>query len=279
MYMSLGAMRLSRHSSSMVGSDDLIPPHRLTPSEQALRCAERIKRSNMPQDKFVRTTFLARIAHDIRAPAGVTAGALSELESALGPAAKDHEIWLRMIHRGIKRLLRLADRLSMVAELEDRPLELALSLVDLKELVQSALAATVFVSGRSAIQVEVDMTPDRVIARSDARWLEPALGEIIGNAIRFARRKVRVQLLHKEGRAELIVEDDGSGIATEALETIFTRFTHRSAGNGLGISLSIARTVIEGHGGRIRVESSSLPTASDGVRGARIVLELPTGAR
>lgn len=106
-------------------------------------------------DRYLRTAFLSRIAHDIRSPIGITAGALHELEGALGPQADEHRVWLTMMQRGVKRVLRLADRLSMAAELHERPLELARVRVDAGALVVQAVEAARFVQSRSAVTVDV----------------------------------------------------------------------------------------------------------------------------
>ena len=225
------------------------------------------------ESRFIRTTLLSRIAHDIRAPTGVAAGALHELESALGASAPDHKMWLTMLHRGLKRLLRLADRLSMVAELEERSMLPARVRVEMAPLVRKAVEAAAFVQSRSSVTIDTEIADD-VYAMVDSRWLEPAITDVLCNAIRFAHRRVRISLTGGNQGAVLAIEDDGSGISPEAMSTLFYRFVPRPSGSGVGLSLSVAHAVVVGHGGKIRVEPSTLPPGRGEARGARIVVEL-----
>jgi two-component system sensor histidine kinase RegB len=88
--------------------------------------------------------------------------------------------------------------------------------------------------------------------------------ETCGNAIRFARRMVRVGFDATEATVAVIVEDDGPGFAEDGAAGRGGR--HRA---GLGLSLSIARQVLAAHGGRLRVEGGAARP------GAVVVLELP----
>jgi len=223
--------------------------------------------------RHLRTAFLSRIAHDIRSPTGVASGALHELETALGPAADEQRVWLTMIRRGMKRLLRLADRLSMAAELEAHPIELAASRADLGVLVTQAIEAAKFVQSRSAVTIDAELAPGEHPAVYDARWLEPAIVDVLCNAIRFAYRRVRVTLSPAGTRLVLSIEDDGAGISPEAMASLFVRFAPAPGGGG-GLSLPIAQAVVGGHGGRLSIEPSTLPPGRGDARGARVVIEL-----
>ncbi len=229
--------------------------------------------------RFLRTVLLSRIAHDIRAPAGVVAGALHELESALGTTAAEHRVWLTMLNRGLKRLLRLADRLSMVAELEERPIQVARVRTDVGEMVKKSIEGATFVQSRSSVKVEA-LIDEGVFASVDARWLEPALVDVLCNAIRFAHRNVRVQVSAvtdasgSPTKASISIEDDGAGVAPEAMATLFHRLVSRPSGSGVGLSLSVAHAVVIGHNGALRVEPSTLAPGRGEARGARFVIEI-----
>jgi K+-sensing histidine kinase KdpD len=231
--------------------------------------------STAEASRFFRTTFLSHIAHDIRAPTGVLLGALHELESALGATATEQAIWLTMLRRSTRRLLTLADRLSRVAELEEHSITYSRTRIDVGNFVKQAVEAARFIQSRSSVTQSLDID-EGVFATIDARWLEPSLVDVLCNAIRFAHRNVRVSV--KRARewagAVIAIEDDGSGIAPEAMSSLFFRFVRRPKGAGAGISLSVAHAVVVGHGGRLRVELSTLPPGRGEARGARVVVEL-----
>jgi len=94
----------------------------------------------------------------------------------------------------------------------------------------------------------------------DRAWMTTAIRALLDNAIRFSPRDTGVvlEVLCLDGRARLTVADRGPGIAAEFLPCLFDEFTvpdtaHHHEGAGLG--LAIARRIVEGHGGRIAVES------------------------
>ena len=113
---------------------------------------------------------------------------------------------------------------------------------------------------------------------------EGPLGQVFRNLIDNARSfspaggEVRVGLSRAKGKAEVVVEDDGPGIPPDNLETVFERFyTSRPKGTAFGVNsglgLSIARQIVEAHGGEIHAENR-LDTAG-AIIGARFIVHLP----
>jgi signal transduction histidine kinase len=106
----------------------------------------------------------------------------------------------------------------------------------------------------------------------DRDQLERVVANLLDNAERHAAGTVSVALRTEDGTAELVVADDGPGIAVEHREHIFDRFARvdgardRVSG-GAGLGLAIARGIVERHGGTI--------AAVDAPRGARLVVRLP----
>jgi signal transduction histidine kinase len=107
----------------------------------------------------------------------------------------------------------------------------------------------------------------------DPDQLERVVANLIDNAERHAATTIAVELGVTDGTAELVVADDGPGVAPESRQAIFDRFTRLDEardrrGGGGGLGLAIARRIVEEHGGTIGVAESS--------RGARLVVRLPT---
>jgi two-component system sensor histidine kinase ChvG len=127
---------------------------------------------------------------------------------------------------------------------------------------------------------------------------EGPLGQVFRNLIDNARSfsppggEVRVHLTHERGLARVVVEDDGPGIPQDNLETVFERFyTSRpkgaAFGGNSGLGLSIARQIVEAHGGQIHAENrretsrdiaksdAENPETAEKILGARFVVTLP----
>jgi two-component system sensor histidine kinase ChvG len=99
------------------------------------------------------------------------------------------------------------------------------------------------------------------------------LRNLLDNALSFARTRVCIEVGRAGDEAEVVVSDDGPGIAPEDMPRVFDRFfTTRGDRRGTGLGLSLARAVVEAHGGTIRAES---PPQG----GARFVVRLPFTSR
>jgi signal transduction histidine kinase len=129
------------------------------------------------------------------------------------------------------------------------------------------------VADRRNDQLRVDtrgVTPVQV--PGDEAQLGRAVGNLLDNAVRHARRAVTVTLAERDGDAVLTVADDGPGVPADERERVFQRFTRlddaRSADGGAGLGLAIARDIAERHGGTLTLDD-------DPTRGARFVLRLP----
>ena len=184
-------------------------------------------RTNDPAKDYLRTTFLERIAHELRGPAGVTAGALDEIERAIGPQAEDLKPFFSMARRGIGRILRSAARLERTAHLEGHALGAAPETADLHEVVAAAVHDAEGIEARRGIRVEVTASEPPCLVAADVPWARAAIAEVVSNAIRFARAAVSIDTRLVDGEA-------------------FAR-------GGLGLSLPLVSDVMRAHGGRLSI--------------------------
>jgi signal transduction histidine kinase len=130
------------------------------------------------------------------------------------------------------------------------------------------------VPDRDGVVLEVD-APEGVHVEASRTQLRRAVGNLLDNAGRHARTTVRVAVHQRDGRARVLVDDDGPGIAEADRERAFERFTrlddHRAratAGSGAGLGLSLVRRIAQRHGGTATIDTAPLG-------GARVVLDLP----
>jgi len=117
---------------------------------------------------YLRTAFLERLAHELRGPAGVIHGALQELEAALGPSAGEHEVFLGMAKRGLKRILRTADRLQHTGQLERGTLEPSPVGCDLGALLKQAVSDAQFIREAlecTAVRVAAELAGEESMAQ------------------------------------------------------------------------------------------------------------------
>lgn len=188
--------------------------------------------------------FLADAAHQLRTPlAGLRASAETLLAHPDGP---DRLRLAANVSREATRMSRLVDRLLRIARIDrgEEPERRAVDLVDLanREVDRQRPLAP---------QLTFAMTAgdDVPIVHCDPEGVRDALANLLDNARRFARSRVDVSIDRQLGAVDLVVRDDGRGIAPERAEEIFDRFTTTSDGSGLG--LPIARAIAEAHGGAL----------------------------
>ena len=224
-----------------------------------------------------RRRLLNDLAHELRTPLATLEGYLEGLaDGVVSPSEKTWGVMQTESHR----LGRLVDDLQKVSKAEERQLDLRLARVSPAALVDAALAAALPAYAEKGVVLERSVggkTPD---VRADADRIGEVLANLLQNALRHTQPSGRVTL--SAGRrvdgVVLTVTDTGEGIAPEHLERVFERFyridpARARAQGGSGIGLTIARAIVEAHGGRLHAES-------DGPgRGSRFVVSLPTADR
>jgi len=137
------------------------------------------------------------------------------------------------------------------------PMEVRAEPVDLAALIDNVVTVFRPMSERRSITVKIDRQSDRREVRLDAKHFEQALAAVLGNAIEAVGDGGRITIGTASngdgGQWELFVADSGPGIAEEARDKVFEpSFTTKRDGHGLGLSL--ARKVVELHGGQLTVE-------------------------
>jgi two-component system sensor histidine kinase ChvG len=226
--------------------------------------------------------FAADVAHEIRNPLTSIRSAVETLELITDPPARER--LLSILKQDVGRLDRLitdisnASRLDAeLARLSPRPVALGRLLREITDLYES-------VPREGHVHVRLIADPEGEVSVAGR---EGPLGQVFRNLIDNARSfsepggEVRVTLGRERGQAIVAVEDDGPGVPPENLETVFERFyTSRprgaAFGGASGLGLSIARQIVEAHGGKVHAENRL--DAAGAVAGARFVVQLPLSA-
>ena len=218
--------------------------------------------SRLQASDLQRRSMLADVSHELRTPLTVIRGSVEGMMDGLYPADEQH---LRAILDETHILSRLVDDLRTLALAEGGALQLRREPVDLLALIKEEADSHASLAEAGGVTLEVRGVSGPPM-RLDPLRVREVLGNLIGNAIRYTPRGGAVRLTLK-GKT-VTVEDDGPGIPPEDLPHIFERFYKSSDSGGMGLGLSIARYLVEAHGGTIRAESAP-------GEGTRIIFTLP----
>lgn len=212
--------------------------------------------------------FLATLAHELRNPLAPIKNSVMLLQLK-GPPDKELAAARDVIERQVGQLSRLLDDLLDINRLVHQKLELRKETVTLRSIIDSALetAGPGILNGRHRVSVEV---PDDVILDADAVRLAQVFANLLNNAAKYTDSGGQFWVRATEQGSEVIVRvrDTGIGIAPESLPRLFEMFSQvpvalKSAQGGFGIGLSLARGIVELHGGSISARSDGLGKGSE----------------
>jgi PAS domain S-box-containing protein len=233
-------------------------------AEHALREADRRK-----------DEFLAMLAHELRNPLAPMRNAVEILRLADG----DGEVVQRAVElmdRQVRQMVRLVEDLLDVSRITRGRIELRRERIELGAAVEQAVEEIRPQVERRNQKLEVALPREPIHLLADTARLTQVIGNLLSNACKFTDRGGCIQLAVERdgGRAVVRVRDNGVGIAADQLQRIFDMFVQvdtsleRSV-DGLGIGLTLVKSLVELHGGTVEVQSEGLGW------GAEFVLRLP----
>jgi two-component system, sensor histidine kinase len=218
--------------------------------------------------------FLATLAHELRNPLAPIRNAMHVLRrKAVDPAlAPLHDI----IDRQLRQMVRLVDDLLEVSRITRGKVALQMERLDVASVLRGAIETSrpLIDAGRHHLVVELPAMPLHV--DGDAVRLGQVFSNLLNNAAKYTEDGGRIVLSARaaDDQVEITVEDNGIGIAPEMLPTVFDIFTqvrdaNARAQGGLGIGLTLVRSLVELHGGRVVAHSEGPGT------GSRFTVRLP----
>jgi signal transduction histidine kinase len=133
-------------------------------------------------------------------------------------------------------------------------------IVILNDVLNEAVAVVRPISVERSIALECEIEGRPLVARGDPRRLKQVIWNLLTNAMKFTHEggRVRVRLERRRERGTIVVADDGAGIEASVLPHVFDRFRQGTGSvkkGGLGLGLSICRSIVEEHGGSISIHS------------------------
>jgi len=230
-------------------------------SQQALRLADQRK-----------DEFIATLGHELRNPLAPLVTGLHLLKLGSVP----HDSVVQVMERQINHLTRLVDDLLEVSRITRGLIEVRHEPVDVSFIVRSAIETS-----RPALQsarhtLEVNLPDEPLTVRGDSVRLTQVFANILTNAAKYTNTGGRIQLMVARHEDDVIVSvrDNGIGIAAEHLTSVFDMFTQvdrssRRTQGGLGIGLTLVRSLVELHNGEVEARSEGPG------RGSEFIVRLP----
>ncbi|NIA52767.1 response regulator [Massilia sp. TW-1] len=237
-------------------------------AEEALRLGDRRK-----------DEFLATLAHELRNPLAPIRTGLDILRLRSGDAQATQRA-TDIMERQLRQMVRLVDDLLDVSRINTGKFTIKSGRVELKAVVNDALEVVRPYIELHGHELTIDL-PDRpVFLNGDATRLAQILSNLLNNAAKYTNRGGRVGLKATvdDRTLTLVVSDTGIGIAPDMLDTVFEMFvqvdsTLERSNAGLGVGLSLARKLVELHGGTIEAHSAGVGHGSQFVVRLPIVVE------
>ncbi len=208
----------------------------------------------------LKSDFIAITSHELRTPLGVILGHATYLRELLPPQYRDQ---VDTIVKNAARLKEIVESLASMDNYRTGRSRVRQEAVSMGRIVAEVAASFADIAAERNITLQALPCPDEVLVEADHAKISIALGNLVKNAITFTNDggHVLIQSDSMQGYVKVSVTDDGIGIPRRDLPRVFDRFfqveshlTRRH--NGMGLGLSVAKVMVEMHGGRIWVEST-----------------------
>lgn len=255
-------------------SRDVSAQRRAEQERERLLVSERAARDEAERQSRIKDEFLATLSHELRTPMNAILGWLSMLSK--GEVVRDPSQVIAAIQRNATIQAKLIEDLLEMNKLTSGTVHLEVEPVDVTAAVDTAVQALKPMADAKGVTLLVTAAEDLPQIQADERRVQQILWNLLHNAVKFTPAAGRVDVtLECDGvLMRVTVRDTGQGIPADFLPFVFERFRQADAGTtrgnwGLGLGLSIARHLVELHGGAIEA-------TSDGPgEGATFVVRLP----
>jgi two-component system sensor histidine kinase KdpD len=242
---------------------------------------ERVHFIEIAQDALVqmeserlRNSLLSALSHDLRTPLTVLTGLSDSLSLAEPALPKEQAEVVQVIREEALRMSALVSNLLDMARLQSGEVKINRDWQPLEEVIGVAMQSRIHLLSRHVVKVRIPA--DLPLLYFDTVLMERVFCNLLENAAKYTPLGSTIRLSARKSHddwVDILVEDNGPGLPVGKEEAIFAKFTrgkNESAITGVGLGLSIARAIIEAHGGTLRAENRL-----EG--GARFIIRLPAG--
>ncbi len=207
-----------------------------------------------------RDEVLRVISHDLREPLNTIVASLALLTTTVHERREDARRWLSSIQRSAEQMNALIGDLLDATNIEAKRFVVTPARQRASTFLNEASDLLRPLAEAKGITFECHIERDLPAILIDVKQLLRVLSNLVGNAIKFtpAGGRIRITGARVQGELRVSIQDSGPGIPSNKLERVFERFWQAAFGDrrGAGLGLTIARGIIEAHGGRIWAESA-----------------------
>ena len=222
-----------------------------------------------------KTEFLATLAHELRNPLAPLSTALSLL-ARKKPTADESGKYYELMGRQVDHMVRLVNDLMEVSRITRGKIELQMRPVLLDAVIDDAIELSRPLVERAGHTLSVELGDEPLVMRGDAVRLTQVFSNLLNNAAKYTPPGGHIKVLARQLDRHAVVEvrDTGTGLSPDMLKSIFDMFvqvsgTSRAAQGGLGIGLTLVKSLVELHGGSVEAASTGLG------EGATFTVRLP----
>jgi signal transduction histidine kinase/FixJ family two-component response regulator len=260
---------------------EVVERKRAEERREALLASERAARSEAERATRLKDEFVATMSHELRTPLNAIVGWASILRRDHRPESVRQGV--EVIERNAKLQARMVEDLLDMSRILSGKLAMELQRTDLSVVIEAAIAAVRHAADAQNVRLHTSVAPTALV-NGDPGRLQQVLWNLLTNAIKFTPSNGMVTILAREVKheercsVEISVSDTGQGIDPKFLPYVFDRFRQADASTtrrhgGLGLGLSIVKSLVELHQGTIEA-------LSDGEgRGSTFIVRLPLAER
>ena len=205
--------------------------------------------------------FVSLVSHELRTPLSSVLSYVDLILDGPDPLTDEQREFLLVVERNARRQLRLVSDLLLTAQLDAGRFTIAHQDVDLADVARATLAEAA--PGAEGAGVTLHLEAEPVHVPGDAMRLEQVVANLVSNAVKFTPRDGRIDVrvsASPDGGAVVSVTDTGIGIPPDELDRLATRFFRATTATqraipGIGLGLSIAKAIVEAHGGELAIAS------------------------
>jgi PAS domain S-box-containing protein len=242
---------------------------------EALLESERAARSEAERLGHLKDEFLATLSHELRTPLNAILGWCALLKEPAFKGVSTRQA-VDTIERNARAQAQIIDDLLDMSRIISGKIALNFEPLQVMQVVQAAVDAIRPSALTKGLRITLQVEDGDTLVSGDAARMQQVMWNLLTNAVKFTETDGSIRIASKRHgpTASIVVEDSGVGIAEEFLPNVFDRFRQADSGTtrrygGLGLGLSIVRTLVELHGGTITV-------ASDGLnKGSKFTISLP----
>ena len=221
---------------------------------------EQEERKKVEELNQLKSYFVSSVSHELRTPLTSIRMFAETLQHGKIRSDKIKREYYNIINRESERLSRLIDNVLDFSQIERGVKDYHFTAIDIKQVVRKAVVTMKYQFEKSRVKFSfwIPKNIPKIMADMDA--LEEVIINLLSNAIKYSGSRKEVKLhVHQRNKELLIsVEDKGIGIPPQDCEKIFERFYRSQGANqvkGMGLGLTLAKYVVEAHGGKIEVRS------------------------